>query len=169
MASVSVSILKSLRSRTREDGAKLTLKDGKAGRRAMGCESRRRGEFGPRKVLEIETEGPGDMGHFVNVMFRAPYGRHLRDRLAILYQALSEEYFEAFVAVNGDDRLVDASLPPAWGRTPRNIPKERFERDYPPGFRRFPDEPVGVISMRSWVMSPKVAMRFRVGRSLLVG
>ena len=56
-----------------------------------------------RKVLAIETEGPGDLGHFVNVMFRAAYGQHLRDRPAILYQALTDEYFETFVAVNGDD------------------------------------------------------------------
>ena len=56
----------------REDGAKLTLKDGKAvgAQWVVGADG---AGSSVRKVLEIETEGPGDMGHFVNVMFRAPY------------------------------------------------------------------------------------------------
>ena len=32
---------------------------------------------GVRRQLSIETDGPGDMGHFVNVMFHAGYGQHL--------------------------------------------------------------------------------------------
>ena len=51
-------------------------------------------EFGGQ--LSIETDGPGDMGHFVNVMFRARYGQHLGDRRAILYQALSRSSFRSF-------------------------------------------------------------------------
>ena len=122
---------------------------------------------GVRRELSIETDGPGDMGHFVNVMFQARYGRHLGDRRAILYQALSEEYFEAFVAVNGDDLwLMHHFLQP--NETPEDYTKGRFE-----GIIKhvsgLPSEPVEVISMRPWVMSPKVAMRFRVGRVFLVG
>jgi putative polyketide hydroxylase len=120
-----------------------------------------------RNNIAIETEGPGEMGHFVNVMFRASYGRHLRDRQAILYQALSEEYFETFVAVNGDDLwLMHHFLQP--GEEPGDYSKERFE-EIIRHVSGFPEEPVEVISMRPWVMSPKVAMRFRVGRVLLVG
>ena len=120
-----------------------------------------------RDKLAIETEGPGDMGHFVNVMFRASYGQHVRDRLAILYQALSEEYFEAFVAVNGDDLwLMHHFLEP--GEKPEDYSKERFEQIIR-HVSGLPEEPVEVISMRPWVMSPKVAMRFRLGRVLLVG
>jgi putative polyketide hydroxylase len=120
-----------------------------------------------RRDLSIETDGPGEFGHFVNVMFHARYGRHLRDRLAILYQALSKEYFETFVAVNGDNLwLMHHFLQP--NETPEDYTKGRFE-----GIIRqvsgLPDEPVEVISMRHWVMSPKVAMRFRVGRVFLVG
>jgi putative polyketide hydroxylase len=33
-----------------------------------------------RHQLGVETDGPGDMGHFLNVMFRADYGPHLRER-----------------------------------------------------------------------------------------
>ncbi len=122
---------------------------------------------GVRRDLSIQTDGPGDMGHFVNVMFQARYGRHLGDRRAILYQALSPEYFEAFVAINGDDLwLMHHFLQP--NETPEDYTKGRFE-----GIIRhvsgLPSEPVEVISMRPWVMSPKVAMRFRVGRVFLVG
>jgi putative polyketide hydroxylase len=122
---------------------------------------------GVRRQLSIETDGPGEMGHFVNVMFRARYGRHLGDRRAILYQALTQDYFEAFVAVNGDDLwLMHHFLQP--NETPEDYTKGRFE-----GIIKhvsgLPSEPVEVISMRPWVMSPKVAMRFRVGRIFLVG
>ena len=59
-------------------------------------------------------------------MFRASYGQHLHDRLAILYHALSEEYFEVFVAVNGDDLwLMHHFLQP--GEKPEDYSKERFE------------------------------------------
>ena len=122
---------------------------------------------GVRRELSIETDGPGEMGHFVNVMFQARYGPHLRDRQAILYQALSQEYFEAFVAVNGDDLwLMHHFLQP--NETPEDYTKGRFEGiiKHASGL---PSEPVDVISMRPWVMSPKVAMRFRVGRVFLVG
>jgi len=120
-----------------------------------------------RDNVGIETEGPRNMGHFVNVMFRASYGQHLRDRLAILYQALSEEYFEMFVAVNGDDLwLMHHFLQP--GEKPEDYSKERFEQIIR-HVSGLPDEPVEVLSMRPWMMSPKVAMRFRLGRVLLVG
>jgi putative polyketide hydroxylase len=122
---------------------------------------------GVRRDLSIETDGPGEMGHFVNVMFQARYGRRLGDRLAVLYQVLSQEHFEVFVAVNGDDLwLMHHFLQP--GEAAEDYTKGRFE-----GIIRhvsgLPDEPVEVISMRPWVMSPKVAMRFRLGRVLLVG
>jgi hypothetical protein len=101
---------------------------------------------GVRRDLSIDTDGPGEMGRFVNVMFQARYGRHLGDRRAILYQALSKEYFETFVAVNGDDLwLMHHFLQP--NEAPEDYTKGRFE-----GIIRqvsgLPDEPVEVISMR---------------------
>ena len=150
----------------REDGVQLQLSSGES-LAAQWVVAADGAGSAIRKVLAIETEGPGDLGHFVNVMFRAAYGQHLRDRPAILYQALTEEYFETFVAVNGDDLwLMHHFLQP--GEKPEDYSKERFEEiiRYVSGFA---EEPVEVLSMRPWVMSPKVAMRFRVGRVLLVG
>jgi putative polyketide hydroxylase len=150
----------------REDGVRLRLRSGETvGAQWLVAADGAGSEI--RKNLAIETEGPGDMGHFVNVMFRAAYGQHLAERQAILYQALSEEYFEVFVAINGDDLwLMHHFL--QTGEKPEDYSKERFEETIR-HVSGFPDEPVEVISMRPWVMSPKVAIRFRVGRALLVG
>jgi len=150
----------------REDEVRLRLSTGEIVRAKWVVAADGAGS-GVRRDLAIETEGPGEMGRFVNVMFRARYARYLGDRLAILYQALSEEYFEVFVAVNGDDLwLMHHFLQP--GETPEDYTKGRFE-----GIIRhvsgLPDEPVEVLSMRPWAMSPKVALRFRLGRVFLVG
>ncbi len=120
-----------------------------------------------RHQLRIETDGPGDMGHFINTMFRANYGPHLRDRPAVLFNVLSEQMFEAFVAVDGKDVwLMHHMLKP--GEKVEDFPKERLAEI----IRRasgMPDEPVEVLSLSPWVMSPKVAKQFRIGRILLVG
>jgi putative polyketide hydroxylase len=122
---------------------------------------------GVRHQLGVETVGPGDMGHFVNVMFRAPYGRHLQGRRAVLYQALAGEGFEAFVAVNGEDLwLMHHFLQP--GETPGDYSAEQFA-EIIRAMSGLPDEPVRVLGMKPWVMSPKVAKRFRVGRVFLTG
>ncbi len=149
-----------------EDSVRLVLSNGEAltARWVVGADG---AGSAIRNNLGIETDGPGNMGHFINVQFRASYGQHLYDRPAILYQALSEDYFEVFVAVNGDDLwLMHHFLQP--GERPEDYSKERFE-EIIRHVSGLPEEPVDVVSMRSWVMSPKVAMRFRLGRVLLVG
>ena len=122
---------------------------------------------GIRHQLQVETDGPGDMGHFLNVMFRAPYGCFLAEHGAILHQALWEGGFGAFVAVNGDDVwLMHHVLEP--GETQADYPSERLARMIREASGR-PDDPVEVLSVSPWVMSPKVARQFRVGRVLFTG
>jgi putative polyketide hydroxylase len=150
---------------SQEDGVRLVLSSGETVGAQWVVAADGAGS-GIRNNLAVETEGPGDMGHFINVMFRAAYGQYLRDRPAILYQALSEDYFETFVAVNGDDLwLMHHFLQPG---EEGDDSAERFE-EIIRHVSGLPEEPVEVISMRPWVMSPKVAMRFRAGRILLVG
>lgn len=120
-----------------------------------------------RHELGIEADGPGDMGHFINVMFRANYGRHLKSRPAILYHTLSADNFESFVTVDGRDIwLMHHFLQP--GETVEEFTRERFA-----GIIRhasgLPDEPVEILSLSPWVMSPKVAREIRKGRILLTG
>ena len=120
-----------------------------------------------RHQLGVETDGPGDMGHFLNVMFRADYGPHLRERPAILYQTLSNDYFEFFVALNGENLwLMHHFLQP--GEGPEDFPAERLQaliRDA----SGLPAVSVEILSVMPWVMSPKVARRYRSGRVFLVG
>jgi putative polyketide hydroxylase len=122
---------------------------------------------GIRHQLGVETVGPGDLGHFVNVMFRAPYGDRLGDRRAVLHQSLTGEGFETFVTVNGQDLwLMHHFLQP--GETPEDYPAARFV-DIIRTMSGLPDVPVEVLSMSPWVMSPKLAKKFRVGRVFLTG
>lgn len=122
---------------------------------------------GVRHQLGVETAGPGDMGHFVNVMFRASYGKYLRDRQAVLYQSLTEQGFEAFVAINGDDLwLMHHFLQK--GEKAEDYSAEAFA-EIIRAMSGLPDEPVEVLSLSPWVMSPKVARKFRIDRVLLTG
>lgn len=122
---------------------------------------------GIRRQLGIETAGPGDMGHFVNVMFRASYGKHLKDRPAILYQTVTGDAFEAFVAVNGDDLwLMHHFLQP--GEKPEDYSPEDFAKIIRT-MSGLPGELVEVLSLSPWVMSPKLAKKFRDGRFFFTG
>ncbi len=120
-----------------------------------------------RHALGITAEGPGDLGHFVNTYFRAPYGRHLRGRKAVLNNLLSDESFEVFVSVDGSDLwLMHHFLQP--GENVADFPGERLI----PLIRAasgLPDVPVEILGVTSWVMSPKIASAFRAGRIFLTG
>ena len=120
-----------------------------------------------RRGLQIQAEGPGDQGHFLNIFFRAAYGKHLNKRRAVLYQALDKGRFEAFVAVNGDDLwLMHHFLMP--GESPSDFNDERLQSMIREA-SGIPREPVEILGASPWVMSPKVAHRFRAGRVFLVG
>jgi len=120
-----------------------------------------------RKEIGIGTDGPGDLGHFVNTLFRADFGRHLQERKSILYQALGTEFFEFFVAVNGSDLwLMHHFLEP--GESASDFTPERMESLIRTA-SGLADEPIEVLGMSPWVMSPKVARSWRQGRLLLVG
>lgn len=120
-----------------------------------------------REKLGIETHGPGDRGHFLNVYFRADYSKHLPGRESILYSLLDDESYESFVAVNGrDEWLMHHFLQP--GESADDYSPEAFE-EIIRAVSGVPDEPVEVISVSPWVMSPKVAARWRAGRIFLTG
>jgi putative polyketide hydroxylase len=120
-----------------------------------------------RHALAINAQGPGDMGHFLNVLFRAPLGKHLHDRPALLYNVVSGTFMEFFVAVNGDDLwLMHHFLDEH--ETPADFSPARIE-DMIHTASGLPNESVEVLGVSPWVMSPKVAESFRAGRVLLTG
>jgi 2-polyprenyl-6-methoxyphenol hydroxylase-like FAD-dependent oxidoreductase len=56
-----------------------------------------------RRDLQVESDGPGEMGRFLNVFFKADYSKHLAGRRSLLFSVLSEKRAEFFVTVNGDN------------------------------------------------------------------
>ena len=120
-----------------------------------------------RTALGIPTEGPGDLGHFLNVYFRARYGPHLRERRSLLHNVLNENGFETFVAVDGEDRWLMHHF----------LQEGESAGDYGPdelaGVIRemsgLPGEPVEILGVSPWAMVPKVASRWRSGRIFLTG
>jgi putative polyketide hydroxylase len=120
-----------------------------------------------RHWLDIGAVGPGELGHFLNVYFRADYGSRLAGRRAVLQNVLRRDLFETFVAVNGEDLwLMHHFLQP--GEKPEDYSPERL-RDIVQYASGFEDVPVEVLSVKPWVMSPKVAEHFRKGNVFLTG
>lgn len=120
-----------------------------------------------RRQLEIDTDGPGDMGHFLNIQFRSPLGGHLGGREAVMYNTLGDDFFETFVAVDGSTRwLMHHFLQP--GESAADFTNERLTT----AIRHaagLPDLPVEILGVSPWVMSPKVARHWRAGRVFLAG
>jgi putative polyketide hydroxylase len=120
-----------------------------------------------RKWMEIGTSGPGDMGHFLNVMFRAPLGERLSGREALLYNVFWEEGYEFFVSINGHDLwLMHHFL--ETGQTATDFPPERILSLIEKA-AGWPGLPLEILGISPWVMSPKLATEFRRGPAFLVG
>jgi 2-polyprenyl-6-methoxyphenol hydroxylase-like FAD-dependent oxidoreductase len=120
-----------------------------------------------RHELQVGSDGPGDMGHFLNVFFRAKYSPHMKGRHSMLFCVMSEEIIEFFVTVDGDDLwLMHQFLQP--GETAADYPAEKLAALIRQA-SGLPDIPVEVLSISPWVMSPKVSREFRRGRILLAG
>jgi putative polyketide hydroxylase len=120
-----------------------------------------------RHELHVESDGPGNMGNFLNVFFRADYGPHLEGRRSMLFSVLSEAAIEFFVTVDGNDLwLMHHFLQP--GETAADFPAEKLAAIIKQASGAT-DVPVEVLSISPWVMSPKVSRQFRQGRILFVG
>lgn len=118
-----------------------------------------------RKSLGVEADGPGDLGHFLNVFFHADFGAGLAGKSALLYNILREDLVEFFVSVNGRDLwLMHHFL-----QSDNEVPKEDDLVGIIRSAAGIPDQRVKVLSVVPWVMSPKVAARFRSDRIFFTG
>lgn len=126
------------------------------------------GDHSPiRRSLGIERLGPGEKGRFLSVYFRANYGALLQGRLGLISNVLGPDFFEVFVAVNGEDLwLMHHYLQD--GESPQDYSPEKFEQiiQYTSGM---PGVPLEVLSINPWVMAPAIAQRWRDHRVFLVG
>ncbi len=118
-----------------------------------------------RKSQGIEADGPGDLGHFLNVFFHADPGDRLKGKSSLLYNILREDLVEFLVSVNGRDLwLMHHFLEP--GATP---PNEEALGEIIRSAAGIPDLRINILGVAPWVMSPKVAARFRAGRIFFTG
>lgn len=120
-----------------------------------------------RRMQGVGASGPGDLGHFLNVFFHADPGDHLAGRRALLYNVLREDLAEFFVSVNGRDLwLMHHFLQP--GEEAKDFTPEVLA----PIIRSasgIADFRVNILGVAPWVMSPKVAEKFRHGRIFFTG
>lgn len=122
---------------------------------------------GVRRKLPIAAEGPGDLGHFLNVFFHADPRQAVRGNETILRNVLRQDLIEFFVSVNGRDLwLMHHFLQP--GEVAGDFTTARLSgliqsAAEVPGMR------VEILSVGQWVMSPNVAVEFQRGRVFLVG
>jgi putative polyketide hydroxylase len=120
-----------------------------------------------RNHLEIERYGPGEIGRFLSVYFKANFAEHIKGRLAYLSNILGDDWFEVFVAVNGTDHWLMQHY----------LNEGEFADQYDPQIMQaiirktagLPNLDVEVISISPWVMSPAIAKQWRHGRVFLVG
>src|SRR5436190_2174160 len=93
-----------------DDGVTATVTD-----RATGEESTLRAgwviaadgnDSGARDALGIGRTGDADMGHFVNLFFRAPVRSLVAERPAWSYACMSPEFMGAFVTIDGGDTWI---------------------------------------------------------------
>jgi hypothetical protein len=120
-----------------------------------------------RESLGIKRQGPGELGRFVSVYFRADYGKHLEGRRALVANTIGADFFEVFVTVNGDDLwLMHHFLDE--GETPADWPQERLHSMVVKA-SGLPDVPVEILSLSPWVMSPSLASEWRRDRIFFVG
>ena len=120
-----------------------------------------------RESLGIKRQGPGELGRFVSVYFRANYGKHLEGRRAFVANTIGADFFEVFVTVNGDDLwLMQHFLDE--GETPEDWPEERLHSMVVKA-SGLPDVPVEILSLSPWVMSPSLASEWNRGRIFFVG
>lgn len=120
-----------------------------------------------RRRLGIERFGPGELGRFLSVYFKANIGDRLAGRVAYLSNVLGDDWFEVFVAVNGKDLwLMHHYL--EGDETAGQYDSARLQQIIINALG-FTDIDVEVISTNPWVMSPAIAERWRDGRIFLVG
>lgn len=120
-----------------------------------------------RQSLGIQRHGPGELGRFLSVYFKADLGSHLKGRLAYLSNILGDDWFEVFVAVNGTDLwLMQHYLDEGESADQHNATTMQSLIRRASGL---PNLDVEVISISPWVMSPAIAQVWRSGRVFLVG
>jgi len=122
---------------------------------------------GIREALGIGMVGPGELGHHINIHFRAELGPWVRGRPAIGY--ISSQGNGTLLWAHGTDRwLVLHPFQPARGERPEDFTPERCV-DLARRAVGIPDLSVEVINTAFWTLTAQVAESFQTGRVFLAG
>ena len=143
------------RVRRRDDGSALEIES----RFLLGCDG---WSSAVRRRLGIAMEGPSDIGHFVNVYFRADLARWTADRPAVLYFVASDDARGVFQPLDGRGRwLCQISSTGAPRLSPRT-PEERC-LDWIRRAVGSPEVAAEILSVGTWTMNATVATRVSFG------
>ncbi len=120
-----------------------------------------------RNALGIGRSGQGDMGHFVNIFFRAQLTPLVAERPAWSYTVMTPEIAGAFVTIDGGTEwIMHRNL--GQGERVEDFTPERCVEAVRLG-AGLPDLEVDVLSVGSWIMGAELSTSFRDGRILLTG
>ena len=120
-----------------------------------------------RAALGIGRSGQRDMGHFINVFFRAELGALVTERPAWSYAILTPELIGAFVAIDGaHEWILHRNLTAA--ERVEDFSAERCVEVVRQAVG-LPDLDVEVMSVGSWIMGAELSDSFRAGLILLTG
>jgi putative polyketide hydroxylase len=120
-----------------------------------------------RNGCGIGRAGDADMGHFVNILHRAPLGPLVRDRPGWGYAVITPDLAGSFVTINGDDVwLFHVNL--AAGETVEDFTEQRCVETIRSA-AGIEDLDVEIISIKSWIMGAELSTAFRDRRVLLTG
>jgi putative polyketide hydroxylase len=120
-----------------------------------------------RNACGIGRAGDADMGHFVNILHRAPLAPLVRDRPGWGYAVITPELDGSFVTVNGDDLwLFHVNLGP--GETVEDFTERRCVKTIRAA-AGIDGLDVELISIKSWIMGAELSTAFRDRRVLLTG
>jgi putative polyketide hydroxylase len=121
-----------------------------------------------RRQLGIEMEGPADIGHFVNVYFRADLSPWVQHRPAVLYFIANDETRGVFQPLDGRGRWLCQI---SYDGSARSFATYTAERclDWIRRAVGSSDVSAEILSVGTWTMNATVAADFRRGPVLLAG
>lgn len=120
-----------------------------------------------RQALGLARHGPGAMGDYVNIYFRADLGALVEGRWFGICFVDNPRLSGVVLAVNNRDRwLLNVELPP--GEDPAGFTPERCAELVRAAVGQA-ELPVELLSVQPWQATALVAERMRAGRVLLLG
>ena len=145
----------SSRVRSRDDGSVLEIES----RFLLGCDG---WSSAVRQRLGVAMEGPSDIGHFVNVYFRADLARWTADRPAVLYFVAGDDARGVFQPLDGRGRWLCQI---SYDGSAAAFAAYTAERclDWIRRAVGSPDVEAEILSVGTWTMNATVAARVPSG------